>query len=148
MAPPLPPPGVPAWAGLAPVPIARLSKKRLFSTVQETPMLLRAPPLLHTLLSKRLSATYTGRLSYCERARMAPPPMSGPLGSQRLDENTALTMRSRPPRAKIAPPPPPSNRSPVEFPSSKARFWTTSSGEDWSWQCDVVHTCAGSQVSM
>ena len=42
MAPPLPPPGVPARAGLAPVPIAVLWLNRLLSTVHETPMLLSA----------------------------------------------------------------------------------------------------------
>lgn len=57
-------------------------------------------------------------------------------------------MRNRPPRAKIAPPPPPSKSSPVEFPSAKARFSTTSRGVAWSWQCEVVKTWAGSQVSM
>ena len=29
-----------------------------------------------------------------------------------------------------------------------AMFWTVSRGVAWSWQCEVVHTCAWSQVSM
>ena len=61
-------------------------------------MLLSAPPLLHTLAEKRLLTTYTGRSLYCDSARTAPPPMSGPSRSQRLPVNTELTMRNRPPR--------------------------------------------------
>src|ERR1022692_4039769 len=104
MAPPLPPPRVPGFAGLAPQPIARLWAIRLSRITHETPMLLSAPPFEHT--------------------------------------------PRRPPRAKMAPPPPPSKWRPVEFPSAKVRFRTVSRGVDWSWQCDVVHTWCGSPVSM
>ena len=43
-----PPPGVPACAGLAPLPIAWLLVKTLSEIDHETPMLLSAPPLLQT----------------------------------------------------------------------------------------------------
>ena len=45
MAPPLPPPGVPALAGLAPRPIALLPRNSLSVTAHETPMLDSAAPL-------------------------------------------------------------------------------------------------------
>jgi hypothetical protein len=48
----------------------------------------------------------------------------------------------------MAPPPPPSAVSPVALPSTKVRFWTVSRGWSWSWQCEVVKTCASSQVFM
>ena len=35
----------------------------------------------------------------------------------------------------------------MEFPSLNVMFWMTSLGVAWSWQCDVVQTWAGSQVS-
>ena len=110
-------------------------------------MLLSAAPLLHTPRVNRLPATVTGRPWYCESARTAPPPRSGPAGSQRLPVNVEWTIFSRPPRAKIAPPPPPSKRSPVALPSASRRFWTTSCGVAWSSQCEVVQTCRRSHVS-
>ena len=48
MAAPLPPPGVPELAGFAPQPMAWFPAITLLSTVQDTPMLLSAPPLEHT----------------------------------------------------------------------------------------------------
>ena len=102
-------------------------------------MLLSAPPLLQTLPVKRLPTTSTGRPWYSDSTRTAPPPMSGPLGSQRFRTKVEFTMRRRPPRAKIAPPPPPLKSWPLEFPSAKPRFSTTSRGVAWSWQCDVVN---------
>src|SRR3954451_22290984 len=93
MAPPLPPPGVPDRDGFAPCPMARLPTNRLSVTFHDTPMLLSAPPLLHTLAVKRLSRTSTGRPWYSESTRTAPPPMSGPLRSQRFPTNVELTMR-------------------------------------------------------
>ena len=128
--------------------MARLPVKRLLSTVHETPMLLSAAPLEHTFATKRLPTTYTGRSWNWDRARTPAPPRSGPVASQRLPVKVALTMRSCPPRSKIAPPPPPSKSWPVELPSAKPMFWTVSRGVAWSWQCEVVHTCAWSQVSM
>jgi len=119
-----------------------LALKRLLSTVQETPMLLSAPPLAHVLALKRLPTTYTGRPRYCDSARTAPPPMSGPSASQRLARNTESTIFRRPPRAKMAPPPPPSKSWPLELPAVNVRFWMMSSGVAWSWQCEVVQTCA------
>src|SRR5262245_62134222 len=101
-------------------------------------MLLSADPLLHTPRVNVLCTMNTGWLWYCERARTAPPPRSGPVGSQRLPENFELTTFSRPPRMKIAPPPPPSIVEPVEFPFANVRFCTTSRGVAWSLQCDVV----------
>src|SRR5690348_2510798 len=79
---------------------------------------------------------------------MAAPPRSGPVESQRFPVKMELITLSWPPRSKIAPPPPPSYCWPVEFPSRSVMFWMTSRGVAWSWQCDVVHTWAGSQVSM
>src|ERR1700722_13544015 len=35
---------------------------------------------------------------------------------------------------------------PVAFPSAKVRFCTVSAGVGWSWQCEVVHCWAWSQV--
>ncbi len=49
MAPPLPPPGVPGWAGLPPLPIAWLFENTLLMTVHDTPMLLMPPPLEQVL---------------------------------------------------------------------------------------------------
>src|SRR3954452_13384167 len=109
-------------------------------------MLLSAAPLLHTPPVNVLPATVTGWPWYSESARTAPPPRSGPVGSQRLRANVERTILSRPPRAKIAPPPPPSYVAPVAFPSAKVRFCTTSRGVAWSSQCDVVHVCRRSQV--
>ena len=74
--------------------------------------------------------------------------MSGPVDSQMLRKNRLFTTLNRPPRTKMAPPPPPSKVWPVELPSTKVRFCTVSWGESWSWQCDVVHTWAWSHVSM
>src|ERR1700727_16613 len=127
--------------------MARLAAKVLPVTFQETPMLLNAPPLLHVLPLKRLSITSTGSERYCESARTAPPPRSGPVGSQRLPVKVELTIRSRPPRSKIAPPPPPSHSWPVELPWVRPSRSIVSCGVAWFWQCDVVHTCLGSHVS-
>src|SRR3954452_19375279 len=132
MAPPLPPPGVPPRAGFAPLPTAELPVNELFSTVHETPMLLRAPPLEHEPPVNVLPTTYTGRLWLWLSTRSAAPPRSGPLRSQRLPVNRELTTFSRPPRTKIAPPPPPSTVSPVLLPSAKTRFWTVNRGVSWS----------------
>ena len=108
-------------------------------------MLLSAAPLLQTPWAKRLPTTYTGRPWYCDNARTAPPPRSGPLASQRLRMNVEPTILSRPPRAKIAPPPP-SSVAPVASPSAKVRFCTTSRGVAWSSQWDVVQRCRWSHV--
>ena len=54
MAPPLPPPGVPGFAGLAPLPIAWLPVNTLLRMVHDTPMLEIAPPFEHSL--RRLPA--------------------------------------------------------------------------------------------
>jgi hypothetical protein len=101
--------------------------------------LLSAPPLLQTLSANRLAMTATGRPRYWESARTAPPPTSGPSGSQRLATKVECSMRNRPPRTKIAPPPPPSKSSPVELPCVNVRFATVSRGVAWSWQCEVVN---------
>src|ERR1022692_5047952 len=79
---------------------------------------------------------------------MAAPPRSGPVRSQRLPMKAELTTLSWPPRAKMAPPPPPSKRSPVELPCANVMFYTVSLGVAWLSQCEVVHTWRLSQVSM
>src|SRR6185436_4432558 len=107
-------------------------------------MLLSADPLLQTPRVNVLRTMVTGWLPACESARTAPPPRSGPPGSQRLCTNFEFTIFNPPPRAKIAPPPPPSYVAPVELPSANVRFCTTSRGVAWSLQCDVVHFCRGS----
>src|SRR5919206_4837342 len=107
-------------------------------------MLLRPAPLLQTPRRNELWTTVTGL--NCDNARTAPPPRSGPVGSHRLPTNLESTIFSRPPRAKIAPPPPPSNVAPVESPSTNVRCWTTSRGETWLSQCDVVQRCRRSHV--
>src|SRR3569833_402318 len=137
MAPPLPPPGVPPRAGLAPEPTAELYDRTLLSTVQETPMLLSAPPLEHEppcpdTPPNVLLTTYTGRFRDWLSTRMAAPPRSGPVRSQRLRTNREFTTLNRAPRTKRAPPPPPSAFSPVEFPSANVRFCTVSRGVAWS----------------
>ena len=137
---------MPPCAGLAPRPIARLRAKTLSKTDHETPMLLSAAPLLQTPCLKVLRTTNTGRPRCWDSARTAPPPRSGPVGSQRLRRKVEPTILSRPPRAKMAPPPPPSYVSPVASPSAKVMFCTTSRGRAWSSQCDVVQVCCGSQV--
>ncbi len=98
-------------------------------------MLLSADPLLHRPPVKVLSTTYTGSPWCCDSARTAAPPRSGPVRSQRLSRKTESTIFSRPPRTKIAPPPPPSYVSPVLLPSANVRCWTTSRGAAWSSQC-------------
>src|SRR5690606_16772770 len=152
MAPPLPPPGVPARAGLAPIPIASLEVKTLLRIVHDTPMLDTAPPLEHTLARspgppKVLLTTYTGRSWNWSNTRMAAPPTSGPVGAHRLEKNRELTTLSRPPRTHTAPPPSYSV-SELESPSTKVRFWSVSRGWSWSLQWGVVHTRSGSQVFM
>src|SRR5487761_743659 len=147
MAAPLPPPGVPPRAGFAPQPIAWLCVRTLLSTTHDTPMLLSAPPLAHTPSRKVLCTMYTGRLRYWLSALIAAPPRSGPVASQQLPVNRESITLSCPPRSKMAPPPPPSKPCPVELPSRNVMFCTISFGLDWSWQWEVVHTWAGSQVS-
>jgi hypothetical protein len=109
-------------------------------------MLLSAAPLLHTPSVNVLRTTVTGWSSCCDSARTAPPPRSGPVGSQRFPTNFERTILSRPPRAKIAPPPPPSYVDPVASPSAKVRFCTTRRGVAWSSQREVVQVCRRSQV--
>jgi hypothetical protein len=111
-------------------------------------MLDSAPPFEHTPPSNVLLTTYTGRPRDWLSTRNAAPPRSGPVGSQRLRRNRELTTLNRPPRTKMAPPPPPSVVSPVESPSTNVRFCTVSCGVSWSWQCEVVQPCALSQVFM
>src|SRR6476469_6719077 len=113
MAAPLPPPGVPARAGLAPLPIARLWLMTLLSTTHETPMLLSAPPFEHVFPSLAeppnvLLVTYTGSPWDWLSTRSAAPPTSGPVDSHTLRMNRELTTFTRPPRTNTAPPPPPS----------------------------------------
>src|SRR5919206_5283532 len=100
-------------------------------------MLLRPAPLLQTPRRNELWTTVTGL--NCDNARTAPPPRSGPVGSHRLPTNLESTIFSRPPRAKIAPPPPPSYVAPVASPSASVKFCTTRRGVAWSSQCEVVH---------
>src|SRR5260221_6565187 len=45
-------------------------------------------------------------------------------------------------------PPPPSKCSPVELPCANVMFCAVSLEFAWSWQCDVVHICRLSRVSM
>src|SRR5262245_26556756 len=122
MAPPLPPPGVPDRAGLAPLPIALLWFIRLLSTTQDTPMLLIALPFEHVPFTNVLRVTYTGSPCDWLNARTAPPPMSGPVDSHVLPLKYEFTILRRPPRSKIAPPPPPSNVWPVELPLMNRMF--------------------------
>src|ERR1700753_400390 len=112
MAPPLPPPGVPAWGGVAPLPMAWVSANTLLYPCHDTPMLERAAPFEHTLARsglppKVLSATMTGRPWDWLKTRRAAPPRSGPVGSQRLEVKLLSITLTRPPRTKTAPPPPP-----------------------------------------
>ena len=109
-------------------------------------MLLRAPPLEHRPPVKVLPTTRTGMPLNWLSARTAAPPTSGPVRSQRFPAKRARMMVSRPPRAKIAPPPPPSTVWPVASPPWKAMSFTTSRGVNWFWQWSVVQTCARSQV--
>src|SRR5256885_14213674 len=89
MAPPLPPPGVPPRAGLAPRPTAVLSLSTLLRTTQETPMLLSALPLAHTPPSPEpppnvLFTTYTGAPWHWLSTRSAAPPRPGPAWAPRV----------------------------------------------------------------
>src|SRR6516165_3449612 len=126
MAPPLPPPGVPDAAGFAPLPIALLPVITLLSTVQETPMLLSAPPLEHCPPRNVSLVMNTGLLRHWASARIAAPPRSGP------------------------PPPPPKSvllcRT-CEFPFSKVMFCTMRCGHCWLKQSEVVIRCFLSHVS-
>src|SRR5437763_3046511 len=146
MAPPLPPPGVPARAGLAPVPTAVLPARTQLSTVQDTPMLLRAPPLAQAPPWNVLFTTYTGSPRYWSSTRIAAPPRSGPVRSHSLRRKREFTTLNRPPRMNTAPPPPPSVVPPVALPSANVRFCTVSRGVSWLSQCDVVQPCAASHV--
>ena len=111
-------------------------------------MLLNAPPLAQEPPVKVLFTTYTGWSSCWSSTRMAAPPRSGPVRSQRLPTKCELTTLSRPPRTKIAPPPPPSVRWPVASPSVKVKFCTVNCGWSWLLQCEVVQPCSMSQVFM
>jgi hypothetical protein len=123
---------------LAPVPIALLPVNVLSAMSQDTPMLDSAPPLEQTPPVNVLPTIRTGWPWYWLSTRSAAPPRSGPVGSQRLPTNREPMTENRPPRTKIAPPPPPSVSSPVELPLANVRFCTTSSGVSWSWQWEVV----------
>ena len=114
----------------------------------ETPMLLSAEPLLHRPPVKVERRTTTGRSRCWSSTRTAAPPTSGPVRSQRLSAKVESTIVSRPPRTKTAPPPPPSVVSPVLLPRTRRIRFSTSRGSAWSLQCDVVQTCARSQVFM
>src|SRR5215831_7072758 len=153
MAPPLPPPGVPDRAGLAPWPIAWLWVMTLLSTTQDTPMLLSAPPLEQAPPRKVSLVMYTGRLSHWDSARIAAPPRSGPAGKQRLPMNRESTTLSCPPRSKMAPPPlgPPKSSLvcwAVELPSRKVMFCTIRRGHCWLKQSELAVPSAWSQVFM
>ena len=69
-------------------------------------MLLSAEPLEHLPRVKVLPLIFTAEVTL--RTRIAAPPRSGPVRSQRLRSKTESCTRSRPPRTKTAPPPPPS----------------------------------------
>ena len=109
-------------------------------------MLDRAVPLEHRPPVKVLPVTFTAWSWYWSSTRIAAPPRSGPVLSQRLRVNVEFTTESRPPRTNTAPPPPPSWSGPVELPRMKVRLLSTSLGVAWSWQCDEVHTSRWSQV--
>jgi hypothetical protein len=83
--------------------------------------------------------------------RIAAPPRSGPVGSQRFRKKRESTTLSRPPSAKIAPPPPlPTSKvSPVELPSTKVRPWMVRWGRSSPQQLSEGRmTWASSQVFM
>ena len=65
---------------------------------------------------------------YWLSTRIAAPPRSGPLASQRLPVKRESMTFSWPPRSKMAPPPPPSKSCPVELPSANVMFCTISDG--------------------
>ena len=88
----------------------------------DTPMLESAPPFELQFPSNTLFVTNTGWLWNWLSTRTAPPPMSGPDCSHVLRLKVEFTILKRPPRTKIAPPPPPSVVWPVELPSTKFRF--------------------------
>src|SRR5215468_3940824 len=153
MAPPLPPPGVPDRAGLAPTPIAWLRVMTLLSTTQDTPMLLSAPPLEQAPPRKVSLVMYTGRFSHWDSARIAAPPRSGPVEKQRLPMNRESTTLSWPPRSKMAPPPlgPPKSSLvcwAVELPSLNVMFCTIRRGHCWLKQSELAVPSAWSQVFM
>src|SRR5215470_15071583 len=141
MAPPLPPPGVPDRAGLAPRPIAWLWVMTLLSTTQDTPMLLSAPPLEQAPPRKVSLVMYTGRLSHWDSARIAAPPRSGPAGKQRLPMNRESTTLSWPPKSSLV-------CWAVELPSSNVMFCTIRRGHCWLKQSELAVPSAWSQVFM
>ncbi len=112
---------MPGRAGLAPRPIARLSRE---DAVVDRPRDADAAQRRRRCCRPRrvnvLRTTYTGRPWYCDSARTAPPPRSGPVGSQRLPTNVeshdlepaAARRRSRRRRR-------PRTSSPVESPSGE-----------------------------
>src|SRR5271157_1846317 len=115
-------------------------------------MLLIPPPFAPTLPlpgapPNVVFTTYTGRLLYWEKTRMAAPPTSGPLSAQTLLKNRQLTTLNLPPLTHIAPPPS-YTVSFLELPFAKVRFCTVRCGLSWFWQCDVVQCWLESQVFM
>ena len=102
-------------------------------TVHDTPMLEIAPPLEHSL--RRASGPPNVLCDDVDRLAVELPEHPqrgaadvGPGRAQRLRKKRELTTLNRPPRTKIAPPPPSSVSSPVELPSTKVRFCTVSAG--------------------
>ena len=69
------------------------------------------PPFEHSLRRRRRAAergvhdVHGVARRTARRPAIAAPPTSGPVGAHRFDRTRALTIRKRPPRTKIAPPP-------------------------------------------
>src|SRR5258706_4328620 len=104
---PLPPPGVPDFAGFAPLPIAVLNVNRLLVTVWDTPIDDSPPPLLHALPSAgsppnvvRVTKTGSGSGSPIGWKRLSlrsvAAPTSRPTASHALCEKPPSTLLKRP----------------------------------------------------
>ena len=120
----------------------------LSSTAQDTPMLHSAPPLEQHALPAEGAVDHVYRLVVvlAEHPDGGPAEV-GPGGVAAVAGERGFTTLTRPPRTNIAPPPPPSKRLAGGVAVDEGQVLDVSCGVAWFWQCEVVQTWAGSQVS-
>ena len=146
MAPPLPPPGVPALAGLAPRPIALLPRNSLSVTAHETPMLDSAAPLEQRAAGEGAAGDLHGLVAELvehpdrRAAEVGPGLVAAVAGERRVHHREpAAAHEDRASPAALLERPGGVAAGEGEVPEDQL-------GVAWSLQCDVVHTSRLSQV--